>query len=205
MLDALSRALTPDWHEARTAGRVERQVELLREVTRRIVPDPEVHKRPSADQARTQVCAWLADLQAHTPRRGLNASTAHFIDHLVAMADRWSPHLFTCYTDPRIPATTHSLEGFFGCTKYKLRKALGRGSTVGSMMHHLEFSLLPLLPTAGQSPSSAGRPCSQMTFDPTTYRQARKSLDRQEQPAKLRRSSVRSLIDHLARLVGATG
>jgi hypothetical protein len=205
LLDALSKALTPDWYEARTAGRVDRHVELLREVTRRIVPDPEVHKRPSAQEAQAQFSAWLADLQERTPRRGLNAPTAHFVDHLVTMAGRWSPHLFTCYTDPRIPATTNSIEGFFGCTKYKLRQALGRGSTVGSPMHNLDFSLLPLMPASRQRPSSAGRPSPQMAFDTEAYRQARKSLDQQEQPAKQRRSWVRSLVDHLARLVGALG
>ena len=203
LLDALSHALKPNWHAARTAGRVERHVELLREVTRRIVPDPKVSERPSASQAEAEFTAWLADLQAKTPRRGLNAPTAHFIDHLVATAGRWCPRLFTCYTDPRIPATTNSLEGFFGCTKSQLRQALGRGSTVGSPMHNLDFALLPLMPAAKQKPAAAGRPSLQMTVDTEAYRKARKSLDQREQPAKQRRSWVRSLVNHLARLVGA--
>ena len=123
----------------------------------------------------------------------------------MATAGRWSPHLFTCSTDPRIPTTTNGLEGFFGGIKYKLRKALGRGSTQGSPMHNLDFALLPLMPASGKRSSSAGRPCPQITFDPQAYRQARKSLDQQEQPAKQRRSWVRSLVDRLARLVGAAG
>ena len=172
-------------------------------MTRRIVPDPKVSERPSASQAEAEFTAWLADLQAKTPRRGLNAPTAHFIDHLVATAGRWCPRLFTCYTDPRIPATTNSLEGFFGCTKSQLRQALGRGSTVGSPMHNLDFALLPLMPAAKQKPAAAGRPSLQMTVDTEAYRKARKSLDQREQPAKQRRSWVRSLVNHLARLVGA--
>jgi hypothetical protein len=184
---------------------VTRHVELLREVTRRIVPGPRIEERPSADQAHAQVTAWLADLQATTPRAGLNAPTAHFIDHLVATAERWGTRLFTCYTDPRIPATTNSLESLFGCTKSQLCQVLRRGSTLGSPMHNLEFALLPLMPRAKQKPDEAGRPTLQTPVDTEAYRKARKSLDLREQPAQQRRSLVRSLVAHLARIVGAAG
>jgi len=175
---------------------------LLREVSRRIIPDPDVSKRPSAQQAQEQFLTWLTDLEAHTPNTGLNAGTAQFVGHLVALAGRWGPHLFVCYSDPRIPATTNGIEGsVFGRTKHKLRKALGRGSTVGSPIHNLDFALLPLLAQDTPCDCSAKR-APPPTCSPDAYRQARKALDQQEQPAKQRRSLVRSFVKRLAALVG---
>lgn len=193
-LDALAQALALDWHQVRVASRVQRHVEHLREVARQLSPAPDRLDRPQdAAAAETQFWDFLSGLQRTTPRAGLNAKTASFIDHLVAIAGRYGPHLFHCFDDPELPATTNQLEGFFGKTKQQARRALGCGSTTHSLVHNLgdEFLLAYQQVTAGSLDLLAE------PIDPQAYRQARDKLKEQEQPARQRRSFVRRLSFHL--------
>lgn len=40
--------------------------------------------------------------------------TGRFVDHVVALSNRYWPGLFHTYDHPQIPNTTTGLEGFFG-------------------------------------------------------------------------------------------
>ena len=57
--------------------------------------------------AETQLWDFLLQLQRTTPRVGLNAKTASFVDHLVSITGRYGSGLFHCFDDPSLPATTN--------------------------------------------------------------------------------------------------
>ena len=88
----------------------------------------------SAAEAQARFEAHLEALLDSAPRVGLGAATGVFIDDLVKRAGRYGDHLFKCFDDPRIPATTNDLERFFGVSKQTLRHALDCGSTSNSVL-----------------------------------------------------------------------
>ena len=142
LLERLARALEPTWQETRTAGRVQRHTEILRDVARELSNAPDRTDRPvSANAAQASFDAYLARL-AETPRAGLAAATGAFIDTLIERSQRYGAHLFVCFDDPRIPATTNALEGFFGRVKALQRRSLGAGSTTNSVVTNLGAELL---------------------------------------------------------------
>jgi hypothetical protein len=197
-LDQLDEALSLSWEGARAAGRVQRHVEILRDVARRLSPDPERTDRPgNAAEAETQFWDYLTSLQRTTPRVGLSAPTAALVDHLVALSGRWGSHLFTCFDDPDLPPPTNQLEGGFGQFKRMLRRALGAKSTTGSLATNLGAELL----LAWHQVRSGLAPGSEQPVDPQAHRRARAELARLEQPARERRSWVRNLGRRLASLL----
>lgn len=205
MLDALATALEPTWHEARVAGRIERHTEILRAVAHEISNDPKRKDRPaSAAEAKTRFAAFLADLAAATPRTGLAAPTGAFIDDLIARAERYADHLFVCFDDSRIPATTNGLEGFFGDAKAAVRRSLRAGSTTNSVVSNLGEEFLVAFRYVRRGPRQAALAgvrtpsASVKEFD-----ERRNALRKNEQAGVRRRSLVRRFTHHLARLLGA--
>lgn len=159
---------------------------------------PDREDRPaSAAEAKARFDAYLARL-AETPRTGLAAATGIFIDTLVERAHRYGAHLFVCFDDPRIPATTNELEGFFGGVKTLQRHALGTGSTSNSVVTNLGPDLLvayqyvrrPGAMTSVQAP----------TATPAAFSAARVKLAGGEAPSTRRRSLVRNFAAHVRRL-----
>jgi hypothetical protein len=199
LLDQLAAALAPSWSEARTAGRVRRHTEILRAVAHELSGAPDRPDRPgSAAEAQSRFERFLADLDILTPRAGLGAPTGQFIDALTARYGRYGAHLFQCFDDPRIPATTNGLEGFFGQVKQGLRHALGCGATTNSVVTNLGAEALiayqqvrcPRALERLRTPS-----CSAQEF-----RAARARLAAKEAPAIRQRSMARHLGRHLCRL-----
>jgi hypothetical protein len=174
-------------------------VELLREVAHHLSPAPERADRPAnAAEAETQMWDFLGDLQRRTPRTGLSAPTAAFVDHIVGMFGRYGEHLFVCFDDDRIPATTNAEEGFFGQAKRMVRKALGTGSTTNSVIANLGGEVLMALHQVRTADKSASFP---VTIDLAAYQTARDELERLEGPARLRRSYLRDQGRHLVNLL----
>jgi hypothetical protein len=170
-------------------------VQHLRDVAHHISPAKDRQDRPKdAASAETQFWDFLCLLQRQTPRLGLNARTASFVDHLVAIAGRYGPYLFHCFDDPALPATTNQLEGFFGMTKQQARRALGAGSTTHSLVYNLGDEVLLAFHQV-----RAGRldPLAE-PIDPVAFRRARLKLVDKELPARRRRSFVRHLGRHLS-------
>jgi len=199
LLDPLAKALEPTWHEARTAGRVAHHTEILRAVAHEISNAPDRDDRPSsAADAKTRFDRLLQDLAMSTPRTGLSVPTAVFIDDLIERAARYGDHLFVCFDNPKIPATTNGLEGFFGRIKATLRGALGAGSTTNTVMSNLGADVMlvyqyirrPDALTTVRDPGAT----------PADFSAARTRLDEKEAPGVLQRSIVRNFKRHLARL-----
>lgn len=116
-------------------------------------------------------------------------------------AIRYRGHLFKCFDDPRIPATTNDLERFFGGSKQTLRHALGCGSTTNSVLTNLGDEALvayQYVRQIGTPSASAVAVCS-----PTDFRTERARLARREAPAIRQRSLVRHLPRHLGQLRAA--
>ncbi len=152
----------------------------------------------SAEEAQSRFEAYLEDLSVLTPRAGLAAPTGVFIDDLIRRYRRYGRHLFICFDDPRIPATSNELEGFFGSSKQDLRRASGTGSTTNSVVANLgpdallafhQFqqpgAMLPLVSSESSAPD---------------FLAARSQLAAREQPMIRQRSMVRHLDRHLCRL-----
>lgn len=141
---------------------------------------------------------YLTKLQRDTPRRGLSAKLAAFVDDLVERVGRYGPHLYPCFDDPRIPATTNELEGYFGVGKRTVRKAVGAGSTSNSVMTNLGQEVLLALQQVRRSP--AGIELAE-PLDRAAYQKARANLDKLEQPARLRRSQARDPSKYIRNLL----
>ena len=135
---------------------------------------------------------------ASAPRAGLGAATGAFIDDLVKRTSRYRDHLFKCFDDPRIPATSNGLERFFGGSKQTLRRAGGCGSTTNSVVTNLGAEAL----VTYQHVRQVGMPTATelAAFSPADFREARARLARHEAPAIRQRSRVRHLPRRLAEL-----
>ena len=140
----------------------------------------------------------MHELTTTTPRVGLAAPTGAFIDSLVKRSQRYGAHLFACFDDSRIPATTNALEGFFGAAKATLRRALGVGSTTNSVVSNLGADVLVAYQYVRRPEGLADVRAPIAT--PADFRAARTRLDREETAGVHRRSMVRNFNQHLARL-----
>lgn len=179
-----------------------RHTEIIRGLAHELSNSPDRPDLPaSAVEAQARVDSYLEGLAASAPRSGLGAATGAFIDDLVKRTSRYGDHLFKCFDDPRIPATTNGLERFFGCSKQMLRHALGCGSTTNSVLTNLGDEALAAFQYVRQvgTPSAAeAGACS-----PAEFRRARSRLARHEAPAIGRRSCVRHLPRRLDELRAA--
>lgn len=197
-----------NWHEQRVAGRVERHTEILREIAALISPDPERPDRPAnAAEAHARLKAYLDALRADAPRHGLGAATGEFADHLADLFERYGMHLFFCFDDPRIPATTNELESFFNRAKRQLRHATGTGSTATSIAPNLGPAyLLAFAQSSSMNTASLTEAVISLGDDfPAAHRAARARLAEAEQPTTHRRSLVRRFPDHVQKLRAACG
>jgi hypothetical protein len=149
----------------------------------------------SAVAARKRVGDHLSELAAKAPRSGLGAATGHFIDHLVKLTGRYGMHLFVCFDDPRIPATTNEEEGFFGSAKRLFRHALGSSSTTNAVVGNLGADVLLAFADC-RSPEALAR-IKDLKPDPVGFEKARARIAREEASAIRRRSMVRHLDRHL--------
>lgn len=198
-LDHLEKALDPTWHEARTAGRVLRHTQIIRGVAHELSNAPDRADRPAnAAEAKARLDAYLQDLATHTPRAGLAAATGAFIDNLRARVGRYGDHLFVCFDDSRIPATTNTLEGFFGAVKSTLRRALGAGSTTNTVVTNLGADVLVAYQYLRRPDAMAG--VRAPVAAPADFSATRTKLDRGEASSVRRRSMVRNFDQHVDRL-----
>jgi hypothetical protein len=196
LLQELDDALQPTWHEARTAGRVRRHTDILRGLAHTLSSAPDRQHRPkSAEEAKAIFDAHLEGL-ASTPRAGLAAPTATFIDTILDRAKRYREHLFPCFDDARIPATTNALEGFFGRTKATMRRAAGAGSTTNNVVANLGAHVLIAYQLLRRPDALA----TVRDATPASFAAARRQLHRDEEPAVFRRSMVRHFHRHVERL-----
>lgn len=107
-------------------------------------------------------------------------------------------HLFVCFDDPRIPATTNGLEGFFGRAKHTLRRALGGGSTTNSVVSNLGADVLIAYQHV-QGPDRRAE-VRAPTAAPKDFLLAREKIAAAEVPGVARRSKVRHFKRHIKRL-----
>ncbi len=199
LLDRLNEALEPTWHEARIAGRVRRHTEIIRGIARELSTAPDRAERPaSAEDAQQRFEAHLEALVADAPRVGLGAATGHFVDDLVRRYSRYGRHLFPCFDDPRLPATTNELEGFFGAAKRLVRRACGCGSTTNSVITNLGADALRAFHQVRQPGARANIASADLSGE--AFTEARTRLAETEAPATRRRSMVRSLRRRLTEL-----
>lgn len=163
-----------------------------------ISPASDRPNRPTtAAEAQDRFDKHLDDLAANAPRRGLGAATGKFVDDLVRRSSRYKPHLFVCFDDPRIPANTNELERFFGKAKQDLRHALGSGSTTNSIVANLGADVLISYHYVQQVEVLRNLV---EDVDSESFEKARNSIANEEKPGTRRRSLVRNLDQHLARL-----
>ncbi len=176
-----------------------RHTDILRGVAHELSASPERADRPaSAKEAQQRFEAHLHELAADAPRRGMGAATGHFIDDLLRRYSRYGEHLFHCFDDPRIPATTNDLEGFFGSAKRLVRRATGCKSTTNSVVTNLGADALLAYHIVRQPEAKARIASAEVDRD--AFMHARSRLAEIEAPATRRRSMVRNLRPRLAEL-----
>jgi hypothetical protein len=170
----------------------------LHELAHEISPDPDRPDRPAnASEAEARLLAYVARLQVSAPRTGLGAATGDFVDHIATLARRYASHLFVCFDDARIPATTNGLEHYFGEIKRFLRQAVGAASTAMGTAQNLGPEILMAYAGAGDQRAKI----EALKFTAEEYERARARIDEAERPIRQRRSYVRHLEDNLVRLM----
>jgi hypothetical protein len=200
LFEELSEALKPTWHEAQTAGRVQRHTAILQGIAHELSNDPDRPDRPkTAEDAQLRSEGYLNELASLTPRAGLAVPTGEFIDGLIERYGRYREHLFLCFDDGRIPSTTNDLEGFFGGSKQMLRRALGCGSTSNSVVSNLGEEALIAYSQMQNRPGSVTE-LMRGSFSVEEFLDARAKIAAVEAPSILQRSMVRHLELHLRRL-----
>lgn len=178
---------------------MQRHTEILRGVAHELSAAPDREERPaSAQQAQRRFEAHLNALVDGAPRSGLGAATGQFIDDLADRYTRYGAHLFCCFDDPRIPATTNELEGFFGAAKSLVRSAAGCGSTTNSIVTNLAADALNAYHQVNQ-PGAIARIAS-ADISNEDFLEARVRIADVEAPAIRQRSMVRSLRRRLKEL-----
>jgi hypothetical protein len=201
LLNDLAEALRPDWHEAQTAGRIARHTDILREVAHEMSSAPDRENRPkTAAEAQAAFDAFLNAKQATAPRAGLGAATGAFIDDLVERASRYGDHLFACFDDPRIPATSNEIERFFGSSKQLLRNAVGCGSTTNTVIANLGAE--PLMACRQLQSPEATIALHNLAPSAESFRSERARIADSETAGIERRSAVRHLDARLKKLLG---
>ena len=174
------------------ARRLERHVEIVRHVARILDSDN------SAAQVKRVLRRYLNRLQEEAPRRGRGAQTGHFVDHLVALADRYWSGLFHTYDHPEIPRTSNSIEGFFGSTKRSIRSITGRSSTAGGKMESCGEVTVRVHALTAILPRAELQQYLNDVSD-TAFVAAMQRLVRIREPARERRSIQRNLTAYLDR------
>ena len=139
-------------------------------------------------------------MKTEAPRSGLGAATGEFVDHLVGLGERYGRQLFHCYDDPRIPSTNNRLEGFFGASKSHIRAALAAASTTNGVAQNLGADYLEAFAFT-RAHSHTELLAIVDAIDIPHYQAARQRIEKNETPARLRRSRRRDPMHHLAVLV----
>ncbi len=192
LLDQLYKALTPTWHEAQAAGRIRRHVEILRELSRLLSTDPLRPDLPSsAEEARQRFEAYLNQLVASTPKTGMASPTWHFVQDLFTRYERYADHLFICFDEPRIPASTNALEGFFGSAKQLARRTTGARNTMNTVITNLGADAILAFHHLRQDETMEN--LANPTYSAAEFLREREALATREAPAIRQRSMVRSL------------
>lgn len=200
----MADALTTDWHETRVAGRVSRHTAILRDLAHELSNDPKRLGRPrNAAEAEMRLRAHVELQREKAPHTGLGASTGRFLDHIATLLDRYGSHLFVCVDDPRVPASTNMLEGFFGRAKRPLRRACGARSTTNSVAQNLGEDYLMAFARMESAKLNPALPCAPLRLDRFLAERARIAVS--EAPATRRRSQVRYFAQRIAVLRAAVG
>lgn len=171
-----------------------RHVEILRGVAHEISSASDRPDRPTTgDEAHARLLDHLEQLKSVTPRAGLSAATAAFVEHLTNLTARWGRNLFHCFDNPRIPPTSNELEGFFGVSKRFIRQITGNSSTSNSLVQNLGESFLLTMFQVHHAPLTL----EETEVDLDALEEARAQLTREETPARRRRSLVRHPTRHI--------
>ena len=213
LLDKLACSLRLNESDVALAKRVGCHVRILRQVAHHLSTDPKRPDRPTSSvQASANLQAYLAGQKDAKPGSVPSAPTVEFVDHLLAISQRYDSHLFTCVDHPHVPSSTNALERFHGVSKRALRKSLGTKSTTQGLVNSLDADFLVLLNAlrprsspAAAAPSTSSSPpvafTNALPVDPQAYKKGREQLCQQEEPARKRRSAVRYFIDNIEALL----
>lgn len=176
------------------AHRLDRHLQIVRHVADLLDTES------SSSHVKRVLRTYLNRLEDQAPRRGRGAATGHFIDHVIGVSNRYWPGLFHTYEHPQIPATTSSLEGFFGSSKRQARLTTGRKSTAGGRLESCAEVVVRLQALQQALPPEAlGQ--SLAAVSPQTYSQTKKRLRALREPARERRSIQRNLPAYLKRVL----
>lgn len=151
----------------------------------------------NSPQVKRILRTFLNRLKKQRPKRGRKSAVSYFIDHIIALSERYWEGLFVCYDFPEIPACNNDLERDFGSTKRSLRKISGRSSTAGGLMESIgEFvfearSLLKFVPDLSER---------MLQVSDEKFQEAMQHMKKLQEPARKRRSFQRSSDSYLDKL-----
>ncbi|MCP4100459.1 MAG: transposase [Lentisphaerae bacterium] len=114
----------------RLADRLLSCISIIRKIARIL------NMESDSDTVRQALESFLKEQQKkqQSGRRGRKSFMKIFVDHVVAVTERYSGGLFHCYDIPNLPAHNNKLEREFGSIKRGQRKVTGRKSTSGGVI-----------------------------------------------------------------------
>ena len=161
------------------AGRLSRQVTVIREISRLL----NVDARGKTVQASLR--KYLKGLQKEASRPQTDEALTSFLQHVIAVTERFWPGLFACYDLEGLPSTNNELESFFRTLKWHQRRVQGKKSTAGGLLESFAPLLVQLWPMLKR------RPDLQALFEGLSYEEIQSLQERitsLSEPARARRS-----------------
>ena len=164
--------------------RLNRRIKIIRKIAHILKMESK------SGQVKRVLRTYLNKVKNQLPTRGgRKSSYASFVEHVIALSDRYWEGIFHCYDNPNIPATNNSLESEFGSTKRSQRKTTGRSSTAGGLMESVGefiFKARCLLKYVADLAERIRQVSNK------SYKEAIKKLRKLQEPARQRRCFQRS-------------
>jgi len=192
LLGALITILSLLTAHADLAARLARQVEIVRRVAHIL------NFKATGRQIRRMLRTLLNSLQREVLQEHADAALLSFVDHVVAVSNRYWKGLFHCYDNKDIPRTDNALEQLFNLLKRHERRITGRKSTAGGPLESMAAFVLEAWSTIRLRPQYADLI---RQVPPDRLLAARAEVEKLAGPARKRRSIQRDPERHLRRVL----
>ena len=190
LLGALISVLTLLTAHTELAERLHRQAGIVRHVAHIL------NFKSTGQQIRRMLRTYLNSL-AREPSEG-QAEYSAFVQHVIAVSNRYWKGLFHCYDNEDIPRTDNALEQMFSQFKRHERKITGRKTTSGGPLESFAAFVIESWSTVRLRPQYAELV---HLVSPEKLLEARAELEKLAGPARKRRSIQRDPERHLKRVL----
>lgn len=187
-------ALLAKWKDL--AARLAGQVQIVREIAHLLNVDTE------GKAVQQNLSEFLAKLKKEIATPSEDPARGIFLQHVIAVTERFWSGLFACYDVEGLPANNNDLESFFRTLKYHCRRVQGKKSTAGGPLESFGPLLVQLWPHLEKRPDLQAM---LKDLSPEEVQKARDGLKSLAEPARKRRSFRRDSDAHIQKALAKWG